>query len=116
MRCGAHGELGMRTVLWAHELGMRTDNAQDCLTPFPQPNSEPALSLHLLIFLKRTGGWGPCLSDLSCPKGSSCSLIPGACFPKSCLGHLGEPLPSVFPSVSVLESDVADTLCLGRSG
>lgn len=99
MRCGAHGELGMRTVLWAHELGMRTDNAQDCLTPFPQPNSGPAVSLHLLIFLKRTGGWGPCLSDLSCPKGSSCSLIPGACFPKSCLGHLGEPLPSVFPSV-----------------
>lgn len=97
LRCGAHGELGMRTVLWAHELGMRTDNAQDCLTPFPQPNSGPALSLHLLIFLKRTGGWEPCLSDLSCPKESSCSLIPGACFPKSCLGHLGETPPLCFP-------------------
>lgn len=55
------------------ELGMRTDNAQDCLTPFPRPSSWASTTLHLLICLKPTGGLGgACLSDLSCPIWSSC--------------------------------------------
>lgn len=55
---GAHGELGMRTVLWPHELGMRTDNAQDCLTPFPQPNSWASTILALAHLLEVYWGMG----------------------------------------------------------
>lgn len=85
----AHCAVGLR-MSWTRALTM----PRTALLPSLRPVPGPALALNLLIRLKPTGGWGPCLSDLPCPIWSSCWLIPGAYFPESCLGHPGKPVPT----------------------
>lgn len=82
---------------------MRTDGIQDSAlfpshSPIPGPGV-PALALSLLTCLRPTGGRELCLSDLPCPIQSLCWLIPGACCPETCPGHLGSPEPCFPPCV-----------------
>lgn len=86
-------------------LGMRTDNAQDCLTPFPQPNSWASTSLALARLLEAYWGTGG-RAFLTYPV----HLVLILAYPRSLLPKVlpkapGRARPPFFPSVSVLESD-----------